>query len=377
LNMAVEKFLSDYAPGTGVDENILAELSGISSQDGLKIVRHWSRWTDDEVLGLHTQLSDLAAVDSTMEFECIFKAGLDHKDSRVRAAAAHGLAETGDTVVISRILEMMETDDDVDARAAAASTISSFAMIASEGKLTERLRVRMLEALTAVLDAADASSELWRRALEAAGSFGDARINRYIARATKSDGTDLRRSVLIAMARTCDPRWLDFVTQELENSDATVRFEAVNALGEIGEEADAFYLEEPMDDQDLMVQLAAVAAAEKIGGPTAKSMLQVASQSSEPAVASAAAGALAGIANEESLVHTVTPEMASTGMYGAHMAGSDDAVPYDAGEREGWGHLSEAGESFLSPDAVHEDDDDPLASLMDYEAAPGQWEDDD
>ena len=375
--MSVEKFLSDYAPGADVDEDVLAELSGISSQDGLKIVRLWSRWTNDEVLELHTQLSDLSAVDSTMEFECIFKAGLDHKDGRVRAAAAHGLAETGDTTAISRILEIMETDPDVGARAAAASTVSSFAVVASEGRLTERLRVRMLEALTGVLDASDASSELWRRALEAAGAFGDARINRYIDRAMKSGGTDLKRSVLIAMARTCDPRWLDFVTQELENSDATVRFEAVNALGEIGEEADAFYLEEPLDDQDLMVQLAAVAAAEKIGGPTAKNMLQIAGQSSEPSVASAAAEALAGIANEENLVHTVTPEMASTGMYGARMAGSDEAVPYDAGEREGWGHLSEDGESFLSPDAVHEDDDDPLASLMDFEAAPGQWEDDD
>ena len=375
--MSVERFLSGYTPGGDVDEDILAELSAISSEEGLKIARLWSAWTDDEVLDLHTKLSDLSAIDSTMEFECIFKAGLDHKDGRVRAAAAHGLAETGDTSAISRILEIMEQDPDNDARAAAASAVSSFAVIASEGRLTERLRVRMFESLTSVLDAPDAPPDLWRRSLEAAGAFGNARANRYIEKAMKSGSSDLKRSVLIAMARTCDPRWLDFVTQELENPDATVRFEAVNALGEIGEEADAFYLEEPLDDQDLMVQLAAVAAAEKIGGPTAKSMLQIAAQSSEPAVSSAASEALAGIANDENLVHTVTPEMARTGMYGARMSGSDDTVPYDAGEREGWGHLGEDGESFLSPDAIHEDDDDPLASIMDFEATPGQWEDDD
>ena len=375
--MTVEKFLAEYIPGADVDENVLMELSGISNADGMKVIRQFSQWTDDEVLDLHTRLSDLAVIDSTMEFECIFKAGLDHRDGRVRAAAAHGLGETGDTSAIARILDMLENDSDTNARSAAATAVSSFAAVASEGRLTARLRTRLFEALTNVLDASDAPSELWRRCLEAAGSFGDARINRYIELAAKSDSTDMKRSVLIAMARTCDPRWLDFVTQELESKDATVRFEAVNALGEIGDEPDAFYLEEPLDDQDLMVQLAAVAAAEKIGGATAKNLLQIAGQSPEPAVASAATEALAGIANEENLVHTVTPEMARTGMYGARVAGSDDTVPYDAGEREGWGNLGEDGEAFLSPDAIHEDDDDPLASLMDYEAAPGQWEDDD
>jgi hypothetical protein len=192
------------------------------------------------------------------------------------------------------------------------------------------------------------------------------------------DSPDIKSSVLIAMARTSDPRWLDFVTEELESKDATVRFEAVSALGEIGEESDAFYLEEPLDDQDLLVQLGAVAAAEKIGGPAAKRLLQIAAQSQEPSVATAATEALSAIDNEDNLVHTVTPDMASTGMFGAGVgAGSDDTVPYDAGEREGWSHVGEDGEAFLAADNFREDDDDPLASLMDFEATPGQFEDDD
>jgi hypothetical protein len=228
-----------------------------------------------------------------------------------------------------------------------------------------------------MLSSRESPPELWRRALEAAGVFSGSEVNSYIERAFKIDAPEFKRSVLLAVARTSDPRWLDAVVNELDHRDATVRFEAVNALGEIGEEPDAAYLEEPLDDQDLMVQLAAVASAEKLGGGTAKRLLQVASQSPEPAVAKAAKEALMGISGDEELVHTVTPEMARQGLFGARRRNLDDSVPYDAGEREGWGHIADDGTSFQSPDTVQEDDDDPLSSLMDYERPPDQHEDDD
>ena len=312
-----------------------------------------------------------------MEFECVFKAGLGHGDGRVRSVAAHALAETGDTTAVSRILELLSDDDDLDVRIAAATAMGSFAGLASEGKFSQRVRDRIFGSLESVLKKGDTPSELWRRALEAAGAYGDARVNRYIDRAKDSDAPEFKRSVLVAMARTSDPRWLDYVTQQLENDDSSVRFEAVNALGEIGDEPDAFYLEEPLDDQDLMVQLAAVAAAEKIAGPTAKQLLRVAGESPEPSVAQAASAALTSITNEDSLVQTVTPEMASEGMFGGSLGKpTADNVPYDAANREGWSHIDEEGLPFHAADNFREDDDDPLSSLMDYEAAPGQFEDD-
>ncbi len=376
--MTIEQFLLDYVPGAASTDETLSELTGISNDDAAILSRRMLSWTNDEVLDLHTKLVELASIDTSLEFECIFKAGLAHSYNQVRATAALGLAETGDTAAVSRVLDLLTGDDDDEVRTAAATTIGSFAALASEGRLTERLRDRIFAALSEILDAPDASSELWRRSLEAVGAFGDARVNGYIERAQVSDASEFKRSALIAMARTSDPRWLDFITKELENGDSSVRFEAVNALGEIGEESDAFYLEEPLDDQDLLVQLAAVAAAEKIAGPAAKRLLQIAGESPEPTVATAAAAALSGIANEDSLVHTVTPEMASEGMFGVGTGlPVDDGVPYDAGEREGWSHINEDGQAFHAADNFREEDDDPLASLMDYEAAPGQFEDDD
>lgn len=376
--MTVEKFLQDFVPGAVTADETLSELTGLSNSAAATLSRRWLSWTDDEVLDLHTKLVELAAVDTSLEFECVFKAGLAHSDGRVRAAAVHGLAESGDTSAVSRVLDLLAEDGDTEVRVAAATAMSSFAEMASQGRLSERLRNRIFTSLSEVLETTDAPPVLWRRSLEAAGAFEDDRVNRYIERAQASDNSDLKCSVLIAMARTSDARWLDFVTSELENRDATVRFEAVSALGEIGEESDVFYLEEALDDQDLMVQLAAVAAAEKIGGPAAKRLLQIAEESPEPSVAAAAVTALGSIESEDNLVHTVTPEMASKGMFGVG-AGTpvDDGVPYDAGEREGWSHIGEDGQAFHAADNFREDDDDPLASLMDFEADPGQYEDDD
>jgi len=244
--------------------------------------------------------------------------------------------------------------------------------------LSSRVRESVFDSLIETLNDENADPELWRRALEAAGAFDERRVDAHIQRALGSDRSDFKSSALIAIARTSNPRWLDSAVELLETGDESVRFEAVNAIGEIGEEGDVMYLEEPLDDQDLIVQMAAVAAVEKLGGPAARRLLQIAKQSPEPTVSNAADEALKGIQGEENLIHTVTPEMAKQGMFGATVgSASDDEVPYDAGEREGWGGLTEEGESFLSPDAIREDDDDPLASIMDYEATPGQYEDDD
>ncbi len=374
--MSVDQFLTDFKPGEETTEETLSELSGIPSSDALS--RSWLGWTDDEVLDLQTKLSDLVEEDSSVEFECVFKAGMSHNDARVRTVAVHALAETSDTTVVSRVLDLLTDDEDLDVRVAAATAMGSFVALASEGKFSERIRERMFSALESILIKGDTPSELWRRSLEAAGAFCDTRVNRYIDRAKESEAPEFRRSVLVAMARTSDPRWLDHVTSELENDDSSVRFEAVNALGEIGDEPDAFYLEEPMDDQDLMVQLAAVAAAEKIAGPSAKQLLHIAGESPEPSVSKAAVDALANIENEDKLVQTVTPEMASEGMFGTSMGTpSAENVPYDAANREGWSHVDEEGVPFHAADNFREEDDDPLASLMDYEAAPGQFEDDD
>ena len=46
---------------------------------------------------------------------------------------------------------------------------------------------------------------------------------------------------------------------------------------------------------------------------------------------------------------------------------SNDFDEYDAANIEGWGSLNEDGTSFIAPDAIDDDIDDPIKSLSDYE----------
>ena len=44
------------------------------------------------------------------------------------------------------------------------------------------------------------------------------------------------------MGKNCDSKWLPFLLKELKSSDAEMRYEAVGALGEIGNEDIVQYL---------------------------------------------------------------------------------------------------------------------------------------
>ena len=376
--MGLSEFLDVFGSGQTFSEDDLTGLTGISNEEAAELAAVLRGVSSERVRDLYERLAEVALEDAEYEFDRVFKLGLEHSAASVRASALHGLGDSLDPGVVTRVVHLMERDPDPGVQAAAATTVAGICSMVADGRLSARMRDRVYGALLRVLESPETPSELWRRALEAAGAFPDDRVNGLIERAWSDPSPDMRCSVLIAVARTSDSRWTDVTARELDHRDAAVRFEAVNALGEIAGEMDADYLEGPLDDEDLMVQLAVVAAVEKLGGDGAKQLLRQALASPEPSVAKAADVALETIARDEDLAQAATPAMAADGLFGgAASQASREDVPYDAGEREGWGHIGEDGTSFQASDTVQDDDDDPLTPLMDYEPLPGQSEDED
>lgn len=68
--------------------------------------------------------------------------------------------------------------------------------------------------------------------------------------------------------------WLPILLKELANADAEIRYEAVGACGELGEEEAAHHIIGLINDPDADVQLAAIQTLGKIGGSTAKKCLE-------------------------------------------------------------------------------------------------------
>ncbi len=354
--MGVIEFL-DALPQAGetLNPNTYSELSGISTGEADELALAWAGWAFDRVIELLDGLVVVGERDPRLEFEPVFKAALSSPDPRARGIALAGLAESTDRTLIKPWVEILESDDDTEVRAVAAMTLATLSEMAAEGKLSRADTEKIFDALCAVLDRPDEPAVVRGGALESLSVFGGPRVSAYIGSVYSNRDLKLRRSALSAMARACDDTWLDRIILDLDHEDSGVRLQATNALGEIGQEHHIVHLTGPLDDQDIKVQLVAVAAVEQLGGVDARRLLQHAAASPEPAVAAAAQNSLASLADTDGLGVAVTPEMAESGLFGAPMASqaedTSDHDEYDAADSEGWAKVDAA------PEAPGETDD--------------------
>ena len=102
------------------------------------------------------------------------------------------------------------------------------------------------------------------------------------------------------MGRNYNRAWLSILLRELSSADAEIRYEAVGACGELGEEAASPYLIELIGDPDVDVQVAALQALGKIGGGGAKECLQQCLDNPSEVIRQVAEQALYELETEES-----------------------------------------------------------------------------
>ena len=342
--MGLNEFLQQTADADAPIQYVaLAELSGISSEEASELAEEWEDWPSERVRELLIRLGDLVESDARVEFETVFKTGLHLSDPRARTLALVGLTGCTDRSIIGRVIEILELDEAEEARAAAAVTLTGLCSLACEGKLHQRDGARLQTALAGVIESRDETIAVRRRALEAIAVFPGSQVTRFIEEAAREEELLMRQSALFAMGRTCSLRWLGHVDREMDSPEAAVRYEATLALGQIAgpdhpqHSRHLGQMEAALDDTDLEVQTAAVAALQNIGGEGARGLLLAATKSPEPTVARAAREALGTLRAEDALLDDVSGGLqgdAAT-MYGGFVAGDwDEDDEYDWQERE-------------------------------------------
>ena len=218
------------------------------------------------------QLVLLAESSFQLNFDSIFRICLQDPDTVVRARAIEGLKECEDCSVITTLVELIEWDKEEPVRAAAATALGKFALLAELGKVRACYAAKIEDALFAAIDNPEEGIEVRRRAIEAVGSLSLPQVKEIIQQAYQSQDSKLRLSALNAMGRNCDPLWLPILLRELSNPDPEMRFEAVKACGELGEEV-LPYLTACLSDSDIRIQLAVIDSLKEIGGHEAKQAL--------------------------------------------------------------------------------------------------------
>ena len=150
--------LSDFLESMPEKENgqftyaSLSELSGISNEDAVALATVWRKWGEKRMANFLVRLNGLAEDDALLEFLSVFKQALGSQYATTRRLAISGHAECDERWLITRLIELMGTDESESVRSEAASSIAKFTALAVDRKFLKRDRARLNEALLARLN---------------------------------------------------------------------------------------------------------------------------------------------------------------------------------------------------------------------------------
>ncbi|MBI4203050.1 MAG: HEAT repeat domain-containing protein [Chloroflexi bacterium] len=297
--MTLESYLQELIQlNTTPKHAQLINLSGLNN-DELEVFSQW--WPSVPADRRRLMIEWLVTVvedNVDLDFNAIFKRSLEDPDPEVREKAVAGLWECDDRSIVTPLMNLLKSDPDEKVRASAAIALGKFSVMAETGKLLQRDGERIKELLLAVVDNPEESVEVRRRSLESAACYNTSRIKDLIRWAYSSEDQKLRLSSVYSMGRTCDPSWMGTLVAETQNQDPAMRFEAINAFAEIGEEEAVPYLVPLLQDDDPQVQLAVVHALGAIGGPLAERAITRCLKHPDEAIQDAAREALEQLESE-------------------------------------------------------------------------------
>lgn len=275
--MAFEDSLKDLADSNKrLGSQQLISFGGLSREEVSEFAETWTEIAAGRRLMVLSELTNLAEDNVELNFDAVFKFGLQDDDAGVRVAALQGLFEYEEPDLIPRLTEMLREDQDPEVRRESAVALGRYAVAAELDRLAEDDARRVKKALTDSVEDIQEGETVRARALEALGAIsGEDSQNLIESVYQEGESLGLKVGAVDAMGRSCDEIWLPIVIREMENPSPQMRHAAAFAAGSIGEEELIGPLADmALSDPDPDVQRAAVSALGEIGGPRAKVALK-------------------------------------------------------------------------------------------------------
>jgi HEAT repeat protein len=291
--MSLQDYLEELKDlGRPLATSKLATLSDLTPEEEAEFDREWPDVDVERRRQIVARLDDLLEDNLELDFDAVFRLCLGDPDSAVRARAVGGLQASEDRRLIEPLVGLLREDEDGSVRAAAASALGKFAMLAELGKLPEGDAAKVEEALLAAFNREGEDLAVRCRVLEAISPLERPVVEEMIRQAYRSDCLEFQVSALYAMGRNCHPGWLPVLLKELHSPNPQLRYEAVRACAEQEAEEAVHHLVELASDGDAEVQTSAILALGEIGGEEAKEVLARCLESENEAVREAAQEAL-------------------------------------------------------------------------------------
>jgi len=267
-------------------------LSGLGREEMELFSEHWALLSSARRRDVVTDLVEIAEANVTVDFNSIFRIGLRDEYAEVRAYAIDGLWEDRDPGLMDVLLDLLSADPSIIVRAAAATGLGRFVLMAELDELEEELGRSVVQALWEVIDDAEEALETRRRAVEAISYAGDESVRQLIEAAYLHPDEKMRVSAIFSMGRSADSVWGKTVIAELRSGNPEMRFEAARACGELELKEAVPALIRLIADPDREVQQASIYALGKIGGGEARRALRLCCESEDEVIAAAGEEAL-------------------------------------------------------------------------------------
>jgi len=260
-------------PDTPLHPRFLFRLSDLEPSELAVLEKAWPGVPVWRRQALLEDIEELGEKDYVLSFEAIGRFALRDSDPIVRKFAVRTLWEYESDDLIPIYLDMVETDDDTEVRAAVATALGKYIYLGEIEELSVK-KLRMVEEKLLELATSADKTLVRRRALEALGFSSRDEVPPLIEQAYNSRHVDWLVSALFAMGRSANQRWNGMVLAKLESDDPEVRMEAVRAAGELEAQEAVPRLIELLEDVDEDVRLAAIWSLSQIGGEGVRELLE-------------------------------------------------------------------------------------------------------
>lgn len=255
----------------------LDTISDMSREEHAAFLDVWSNLGAPRRRELVQLLGQQADERIELNFELINRTGLQDDDQAVRQTAILNLWECEDPDLAVIYLESLRNDSSDDVRIAAANALGRYVLLGELEEISADLLHDIEDELLTIMDS-EKFSLLQQTCVEALGYSSRTESEEVIERAYQAEDPDTKRSAIIAMGRSYNPRWETQVMVEMLSPYPELRAEAARAAGELELRGAVDSLIELLEDVHKDVQKTAIWSLGQIGGDRAEEALLAAQE---------------------------------------------------------------------------------------------------
>ena len=210
----------------------LHKFSDISPEQLAELKQSWFEIPVARKINLLGDLEEIAEADTLVCFDDFARFVLvEEKNPQVLSAAIRLLWECEDSKLIPLFMENINHTD-VTLRASAVAALGLFIYLGELDEIPKDQQEKIEGKLFWIFDN-DHQVQVRRKALESLGYSSRKEVIRVIQKSYENELPEWKASALFAMGRSADPRWKNYILENISEDNPVIKAEAIRAAGQL------------------------------------------------------------------------------------------------------------------------------------------------